>query len=71
VFTSLGDTHRAGGHPGAARKAWEQALNILDRLEHPDASQIRDKLDSLKTPADNAVPGPGAPGTASELDSGL
>jgi tetratricopeptide (TPR) repeat protein len=53
----LGDTHHAAADPDAARKAWEQALDILDRLEHPDAQQVRTKLHDLHT-AETASPGP-------------
>jgi len=40
----LGDTRSAGGDIEAAREAWQQALVILDDLEHPDAAQVRAKL---------------------------
>jgi DNA-binding SARP family transcriptional activator len=43
----LGDAHRAAGRPAEARTAWEEALAILDDLGHPDASQIRAKLQEL------------------------
>jgi hypothetical protein len=28
----------------AAHKTWEQALQILDELNHPDAERLRSKL---------------------------
>jgi hypothetical protein len=31
---------------GAAREAWQQALYILDDLDHPDADKVRVKLAS-------------------------
>ena len=37
TLTHLGDTHHAAGDPDAARDAWQQALTILDELDHPDA----------------------------------
>ncbi|GIG10408.1 AfsR/SARP family transcriptional regulator [Catellatospora coxensis] len=40
----LGDAHRAAGDPAAARTAWAQAVDILDRLGHADAGRIRVKL---------------------------
>jgi hypothetical protein len=41
----LGDVHRDGGDAGAARATWRQALVILDGLNHPDADDLRKKLD--------------------------
>lgn len=40
----LGDTYHAAGNPVEARIAWEEALAILDDLQHPAADQIRAKL---------------------------
>jgi tetratricopeptide (TPR) repeat protein len=42
----LGDIHLAAGDGVAARAAWQQALAILDDLDHPDAEEIRAKLDA-------------------------
>ncbi|HEU4423923.1 MAG TPA: tetratricopeptide repeat protein [Pilimelia sp.] len=47
VLTHLGDTHEASGNPAAARDAWLRALEILDELGHPDADQVRRKLNDL------------------------
>jgi DNA-binding SARP family transcriptional activator len=41
----LGDTHQEAGDETAARTAWEQALDVLDRLKHPGAGSVRDKLE--------------------------
>ncbi|HKS99048.1 MAG TPA: tetratricopeptide repeat protein, partial [Rugosimonospora sp.] len=41
----LGDTHGASGEPGAAERAYQQALDILTELDHPDAEEVRAKLD--------------------------
>ncbi|MFJ8689867.1 ATP-binding protein [Micromonospora wenchangensis] len=41
----LGDSHRATADTAAARTAWQQALDVLDRLGHPDAAQVRQRLD--------------------------
>ncbi|GAA3733989.1 BTAD domain-containing putative transcriptional regulator [Plantactinospora mayteni] len=41
----LGDSHRATGEHGAARDAWRRALEIHEALGHPDAEQVRGKLD--------------------------
>jgi len=45
VLACLGDTRQAGGDPGAARPAWQQALGILLDLGHPDADGIHAKLE--------------------------
>jgi tetratricopeptide (TPR) repeat protein len=45
ALTHLGDTHHAAGDPGAARDSWQRALTILTDLAHPDADQVRAKLD--------------------------
>ncbi|NBE79951.1 tetratricopeptide repeat protein [Micromonospora sp. NEAU-HG-1] len=45
TLTHLGDTRHTAGAPGAARTAWRQAVDILDRLGHPDADQVRARLD--------------------------
>jgi hypothetical protein len=38
--------------PQATRDAWQQALTILDDLDHPDADTVRAKLHQLdQTPA--------------------
>jgi DNA-binding SARP family transcriptional activator len=47
----LGDMHRATGRTQAAITIWQQALEILDDLHHPDADQVRAKLDRAATPA--------------------
>jgi tetratricopeptide (TPR) repeat protein len=46
TLTNLGDIRRAVGELLAAREAWQQALVILDDLQHPDAAKIRAKLAS-------------------------
>jgi DNA-binding SARP family transcriptional activator len=40
----LGDAHHAARDVAAARSAWREALAILERLGHPDAERLRDKL---------------------------
>ncbi|MDJ0346196.1 BTAD domain-containing putative transcriptional regulator [Streptomyces sp. H10-C2] len=45
ALTHLGDVHHAAGSTDAAHTAWKAALIILDDLSHPDAGQIRAKLD--------------------------
>jgi DNA-binding SARP family transcriptional activator/tetratricopeptide (TPR) repeat protein len=44
TLTHLGDTHHAADDRRQARQAWQQALDILDDLRHPDADQVRAKL---------------------------
>jgi tetratricopeptide (TPR) repeat protein len=51
-----GDVHHAAGHRQQARRAWEEALAILEDLRHPDAGQIRAKLAGLGA---DPVPEPG------------
>jgi DNA-binding SARP family transcriptional activator/Flp pilus assembly protein TadD len=45
TLTHLGDMRHAASSPQAAIATWRQALDILDALHHPDADQVRDKLD--------------------------
>jgi tetratricopeptide (TPR) repeat protein len=40
-------SRHAAGHLHAARDAWQEALTILDDLDHPDAEQVRAKLHNL------------------------
>jgi tetratricopeptide (TPR) repeat protein len=47
ILVHRGDAHHAVGDRAAARDAWRQALAILDDLRHPDADQVRAKLDDL------------------------
>jgi tetratricopeptide (TPR) repeat protein len=44
TLTHLGDTYTAAGEVDAAQQAWEQALSILDELDHPTAGELRAKL---------------------------
>jgi tetratricopeptide (TPR) repeat protein len=45
TLTRLGDTHAAAGDLDAARANWQHALGILDQLRHPDADQVRARLE--------------------------
>jgi len=47
VLTGIGDIHHETGNPDAARAAWEQALEILRTLDHPDAAHLEEKLKAL------------------------
>jgi DNA-binding SARP family transcriptional activator/Tfp pilus assembly protein PilF len=44
TLSNLGDGHQAAGAVDKARDAWHAALVILDELDHPDATQVREKL---------------------------
>jgi tetratricopeptide (TPR) repeat protein len=48
-LTRLGEIHEAAGDPRAAADAWRQALDILTDLDHPDADEVRAKLDALSS----------------------
>jgi tetratricopeptide (TPR) repeat protein len=47
TLTHLGDTHHATGNQHAARDTWQQALTILEELDHPDVGPLRTKLTAL------------------------
>ena len=47
VLSYLGDAYHDAGNPGAARETWIRALAILDDLHHPDADQVRAKLQDI------------------------
>ena len=49
VLAVQGDVYHASGNAAMARAAWHDALAILDELRHPDASDIRAKLRSLRS----------------------
>jgi tetratricopeptide (TPR) repeat protein len=44
TLSNLGDAYHAASQPAAARDAWQQALTILDDLDHPSAADIRTRL---------------------------
>jgi DNA-binding SARP family transcriptional activator/tetratricopeptide (TPR) repeat protein len=47
TLVHIGETHEATGAIGLAANTWQQALDILDGLDHPEAEQIRNKLQNL------------------------
>jgi DNA-binding SARP family transcriptional activator len=49
TLAHLGDSQLAAGNADAARTSWQRALTILDELDHPDADEVRAKLDELAT----------------------
>ncbi|MFI6262136.1 BTAD domain-containing putative transcriptional regulator [Micromonospora sp. NPDC051006] len=47
----LGETRHAAGDLAAARKCWQQALDIFVDLDHPDAEQVREQLRQASEPS--------------------
>jgi hypothetical protein len=47
TLSRLSDTHRAVGDDDSARQVLRDALAILDRLQHPDAADVRAKIRRL------------------------
>ena len=47
MLVHLGDAYDAAGDHDQARRAWEQALAILEHLHHSDADQVRALLAAL------------------------
>jgi DNA-binding SARP family transcriptional activator/tetratricopeptide (TPR) repeat protein len=44
TLVNLGDAYDAAGEPVNARRAWRQALGMLDESAHPWADEVRDRL---------------------------
>ncbi|HMH90649.1 MAG TPA: tetratricopeptide repeat protein, partial [Streptosporangiaceae bacterium] len=44
TLTHLGDTQAAAGAPAAARRAWQQAVTILEDMRDPGAAEVRERL---------------------------
>jgi hypothetical protein len=44
VLINLGEAHRGASRGAAARSAWEDALAILEEIEHAEAAQVQAKL---------------------------
>jgi tetratricopeptide (TPR) repeat protein len=57
TLTGLGNSRRAAGDARAARRAWRQALVILDRLRHPDAADVRAALATVAAELDGLAEG--------------
>jgi DNA-binding SARP family transcriptional activator len=45
-LASLGDAYKSLGDESRARDTWQEALAILVELEHPDAADVRARLDA-------------------------
>jgi DNA-binding SARP family transcriptional activator len=54
TLVRIGDTHRATGDHEAARAAWQSALTLFTELAHPDAEQVRARLQEPGEPQDHA-----------------
>ncbi|MFI6339411.1 BTAD domain-containing putative transcriptional regulator [Streptomyces sp. NPDC050535] len=50
TLADLGDTHQGSGDSAAARRAWLQAVDILDQLDHPYADLLRARLHAHERP---------------------
>ncbi|MER7811910.1 BTAD domain-containing putative transcriptional regulator [Streptomyces sp900116325] len=53
TLTHMGDTHQVAGRQVGAALFWRQALAILDRMGHPEAADVRVKLEKLVSTADD------------------
>jgi tetratricopeptide (TPR) repeat protein len=45
---SLGDAYKAADDTARARDSWRESLAILEELEHPDAEDVRGRLELAK-----------------------
>jgi DNA-binding SARP family transcriptional activator/Tfp pilus assembly protein PilF len=50
ALTRFGDVRSEAGSRRAAIAVWRQALRILEEMSHPDADQVRDKLNRASPP---------------------
>ncbi|MEU9455542.1 BTAD domain-containing putative transcriptional regulator [Streptomyces sp. NPDC048277] len=50
TLVHIGDTHRAARHDTRAALAWRQALEILEEIDHPEAADVRVRLNGLRAP---------------------
>jgi tetratricopeptide (TPR) repeat protein len=48
ILIALGDAYLAKGDGDAAADAWEQAVEVLEQLDHSDADDVRAKLAKLR-----------------------
>lgn len=44
VLIHLGDSHHASGNHAGALTSWQEALDILTQLDHPDAEKVRARM---------------------------
>jgi hypothetical protein len=50
---NVGDAHDEAGDLRAARETWQQALEMLGDLQHPDADRVRARLHDTADLADS------------------
>jgi DNA-binding SARP family transcriptional activator len=55
ILIHIGDARYDGGDPPSAHGSWQQALVILDELEHPNAAKLRGRIGEL-SPAVTVTP---------------
>jgi tetratricopeptide (TPR) repeat protein len=55
TLSHLGDTRDAAGELTEARDAWQQALDILDDLQHPGAEKVRAQLAAATPQSDSSL----------------
>ena len=44
VLIHLGDSHHASGNHAGALTSWQEALDVLTQLDHPDAEKVRARM---------------------------
>jgi hypothetical protein len=49
TLVHIGDTHSAANAVPEARAAWQEALEILVSISHPDAEAVRAQLDAAES----------------------
>jgi hypothetical protein len=49
VLTRLGETYLAAEQGDEARRVWQEALDILDPLHHPNADRVRIMIKQVYT----------------------
>jgi DNA-binding SARP family transcriptional activator/tetratricopeptide (TPR) repeat protein len=64
MLVHLGDAYHATGDEGLARQSWQDALAILEGLNHSDADQVRARLQGVEPP------GAGVPAASAEAALG-
>jgi DNA-binding SARP family transcriptional activator len=47
ILGHMGDAYHAAGNLGAARNTWQEAMGVFDDLRHPDAAQMRARIEHL------------------------
>jgi len=63
MLVHLGDAYHAIGEPGLADQAWQDALTILEDLNHSDADQVRARLRGEPPPQPGTISAAAGAGT--------